>query len=64
VAASGSGGLGQWQSLRRNVAEDYKRAYGADPGRVLGVAVMTDTDNTGTTAVGQYSNIQIECAAK
>jgi len=64
VAASGSGGLGQWQSLRRNIVEDYKRAYGADPGRLLGVAVMTDTDNTGTTATGIYANIQIECPAK
>lgn len=64
VVASGTGGLGQWQSLRRNVVEDYRRAYGADPGRLLGVAVMTDTDNTGTTAVGQYASIQIECTGK
>lgn len=64
VVASGTGGLGQWQSLRRNIAEDYRQAYGADPGRLLGVAVMTDTDNTGTTAVGQYASIQIECAGK
>lgn len=64
VVASGTGGLGQWQSLRRNIAEDYRRAYGAEPGPLLGVAVMTDTDNTGTTAVGQYANIRIECAGK
>lgn len=64
VVASGNNGLGQWQSLRRNVAEDYRRAYGADPGRLLGVAVMTDTDNTGTTATGLYANIQIECPVK
>ncbi len=64
VVASGNGGLGQWQSLRRNVAEDYRRAFGASPGSLLGVAVMTDTDNTGTTAVGQYASIQIECAGK
>jgi hypothetical protein len=62
VVASGAGGLGQWQSLRRNIAEDYRRAYGAEPGQLLGAAVMTDTDNTGTTAVGQYANIQVECA--
>lgn len=64
VVASGTGDLGQWQSLRRNIAEDYRRAYGAAPGPLLGVAVMTDTDNTGTTAVGQYADIRIECAGK
>jgi hypothetical protein len=64
VVASGAAGLGQWQSLRRNIAEDYRRAYGTAPGPLLGVAVMTDTDNTGTTAVGQYADIRIECAGK
>ena len=62
VVASGASGLGQWQSVRRNIADDYRRAYGAEPGRVLGVAVMTDTDNTGAKAVGQYSDIRFVCA--
>lgn len=62
VVASGAGGLGQWQALRRNIADDYRRAYGAEPGRLLGVAVMTDTDNTGTTATGHYADIRLECA--
>jgi len=62
VVASGASGLGQWQSVRRNLAQDYRRAYGAEPGRVLGVAVMTDTDNTGAKAVGQYADIRFVCA--
>lgn len=62
VVASGSNGLGKWQSVRRNVAEDYRHAYGTEPGPVLGVAVMTDTDNTGTKAVGEYADIRFECA--
>lgn len=61
VVASGPSGLGVWQSVRRNVAEDYRRAYGARPGQVLGIAVMTDTDNTGTKAVGEYADIRFEC---
>jgi len=64
VVASGTGGLGQWQSLRRNIAEDYKRAYGADPDRLLGIAVMTDTDNTGETATGLYADLRLECPGK
>ena len=61
VVASGTRGLGSWQSVRRNVAEDYRRVYGAEPGPALGVAVMTDTDNTGKKAVGEYADIRFEC---
>jgi len=61
AVASGSKGLGQWQTVQRNLAADYKRAFGAAPGRVLGVAVMTDTDNTGAKAVGEYSDIRFDC---
>lgn len=62
VVASGSAGLGKWQSVRRNVAADYRRAYGAEPGPVLSVSVMTDTDNTGEKAVGEYADIRFDCA--
>jgi hypothetical protein len=61
VVASGNSGLGAWQSVRRNVAEDYRRAFGAEPGPVVGVAVMTDTDNTGKKAAGEYADIRFEC---
>jgi len=61
AVASGASGLGSWQTVRRDLAEDYQRAFGAAPGRVLGVAVMTDTDNTGSKAVGEYADIRFEC---
>lgn len=61
AVASGADGLGRWQSVQRNLVEDYRRAYGAEPGPVLGVAVMTDTDNTGTKAAGEYAEIRLEC---
>ena len=64
AVASGTSGLGQWQSVQRNLAEDYKKAYGAEPGTVLAVGVMTDTDNTGTKAVGDYAAIRIGCGSR
>lgn len=64
AVASGKGGLGSWQSVQRNLADDYRRAYGAEPGPLLAVAVMTDTDNTGTRAVGEYSGLRITCPGK
>jgi len=61
AAASGQSGVGSWQSVQRNLADDYTRAFGTAPGPVVGVGVMTDTDNTGTTAVGEYADIRIGC---
>ena len=61
VIASGASGLGAWQTVNRNLVADYRRAYGADPGPLLGVAAMTDTDNTGAKAVGQYADIRLQC---
>ena len=62
AVASGREGLAGWQPVQRNLADDYRRAYGAAPGPVVAVAVMTDTDNTGTKAVGQYAGVRIGCA--
>jgi Protein of unknown function (DUF3047) len=64
VVATGASGLGSWQSVRRDLAADYRLAYRAEPGRILGVAVMTDTDNTGTKATGQYADIRLTCAGQ
>jgi len=61
VVASGAGGLGSWQAVQRNLRDDYRRAYGAEPGALLGVAVMTDTDNTRAQAVGEYANLKLDC---
>lgn len=62
VVASGKDNVGQWQTLQRDVRADYKQAFGADAGALLGVAVMTDTDNTGAKALGRYAGIRLDCA--
>lgn len=64
VVASGRDGLGQWQSVTRSLADDYRLAYNADPGPVIGVGVMTDTDNTGARAVGEYDGLRMACASR
>lgn len=63
VVASGPSGLTAWQTVRRNLAEDYRLAFGRLPGRVIGVAAMTDTDNTGAKASGDYADIRFSCTA-
>jgi hypothetical protein len=42
VVESGEARLDQWVSVRRNVLEDYRRAFGEDPGPIVAVGVMTD----------------------
>jgi hypothetical protein len=58
VAQNGPAGVGAWQSMRRNVADDYRRAFGEDPGRLIGVGILTDSDNTGETVDAWYGDIR------
>ena len=58
VAQSGRAGVGQWQTRERDVVADFERAFGEPPGRLIGVSVMTDTDNTGGHAVAYYGGFQ------
>ncbi len=57
VAASGRERIGSWQQITRNVLEDYRRAFGGDPGRITAIGIMTDTDNTGERAQSWYGDI-------
>ena len=58
VAASGPEGVGQWRSFTRNIVEDYEKAFGEKPGRLIGIGVLTDTDNTGETVEAWYGDIR------
>ncbi len=57
VAESGAQRLGRWVEVRRNVLEDFRRAFGEEPWDVVAVGVMSDTDNTGQSAHCLYGDI-------
>ena len=57
VVESGRDQLGHWQEITRNVIEDYRRAFGEEPGRISAVGIMTDTDNTGGNVHAYYGDI-------
>jgi hypothetical protein len=59
VAASGAEGVGQWRDFTRNIAEDFEMAFGEKPGRLVGVGIMTDTDNTGETVDAWYGDLRL-----
>lgn len=57
VVESGPGKLNEWVNEERNIYEDYKKAFGEEPLMISGVAIMTDTDNTGESATAYYGDI-------
>lgn len=57
VVESGSQGLGQWQSYERDVRADFEKAFGEAPGALVGVGIMTDSDNTKSVARAWYGPI-------
>jgi hypothetical protein len=54
---SGKEKVGQWVSEKRNLYQDYRALFGEEPPAIIGLAVMTDTDNTGEKAVAYYRDI-------
>lgn len=58
VATSGPTDVGQWVTVRRNVVEDFRRAFIEAPGLLFEVGVLTDTDNTGATVDAWYGDIR------
>ena len=57
-----SGGVGEWHELRRNVLEDYRRAFGEEPWDIVAVGVMTDARNTHEIASAQFGDISFRPA--
>jgi hypothetical protein len=51
--------VGEWVSERVNVYADYKRLFGREPKLVQAIGLMSDSDNTGSTAVAHYRGITI-----
>jgi hypothetical protein len=59
VVDSGWGNLGEWHKHERDLAADYKLAYGEAPGNVIGIALLTDTDNTKSEVRALYGDIEL-----
>ena len=55
---SGPGKVGQWTHQIRNVRSDYKRFIGGDVKQADAIAIMTDTDNSGSVARAFYGDVR------
>ncbi|MBI3714424.1 MAG: DUF3047 domain-containing protein [Betaproteobacteria bacterium] len=64
VAESGPARVGKWLRFTRNIEEDYRRAFGEEPGRVESVGVLTDSNSTGHNIISYYGDIEFHTTAR
>ncbi|MEA5113673.1 MAG: DUF3047 domain-containing protein [Geobacteraceae bacterium] len=56
---SGPSKAGQWIAEERDILADFRRVFGEEPPDAGGIAIMTDTDNTGSEATAWYGDITL-----
>ena len=59
VLESGSEGAGSWRTEIVDVPADYRRLFGSEPPDPQGIALLTDADDTGTTAAADYDDFRV-----
>lgn len=59
VVDSGAAELRRWRDHRRDLAADFRLAFGEEPGRLTSIAYMTDSDNTRSQARCWYGPVQL-----
>lgn len=57
----GDARTGEWRTHTRDVRADWRAAFGEDVERIHGVALMTDADDSKSSAAARYGNIRF-CA--
>jgi Protein of unknown function (DUF3047) len=60
VLESGAARLGRWCHYERDIIADYRKTFGEEPGPLVSVALMTDADNTRSTAEAWYGEVLLE----
>lgn len=62
VLRNGSAPLGEWTTETRNLASDFRAAFGREPAEPLqAIALFTDNDQTGEPAIANYRDAEIIC---
>ena len=61
IARSGAALAGTWVTETHDIYADYRRIVGGagEPPRIEGIALMTDTDDTGERVVAYYDAITL-----
>ena len=64
VVESGIGKLKQWVDYERNIRADYQTAFGEEPGALVGIGIMSDSDNTRSTTKAWYGPVTLGTVAQ
>lgn len=59
VVESGPQQLGRWLDYERDISADYEKVFGEAPGALVGIGIMTDTDNTRLQATAWYGPLTL-----
>jgi hypothetical protein len=62
VVESGPARAGEWVTYRRNVLEDYRRAFGEEAGEIVSIGLMTDPGDDGSRRRGFYGDMTFHAA--
>ena len=60
VLQSGPGSIGQWRPEVRDVAADFKEAFGFDAPAITGISVGNDTDNTDDRVTSWFGDVSFK----
>jgi len=60
VLESGAASAGRWLEERRDVAADFRAAFGRPAPRVTGIAAGNDTDQTGEAVTAWFGDFRLE----
>ena len=64
VLRTGAGQAGAWVQERRDVGKDLQRAFPGSKGQLTGLAIATDTDNTGEEAHAGFADFRFVASAQ
>jgi hypothetical protein len=58
VVDSGAAQTSVWRFHERDIVGDFRKAFGEEPGPLISVALMTDSDNTRSTVRAYYGEVK------
>jgi len=64
VLESGPDSLNRWLDYERDIRADFVAAFGEEPGRLIAVGIMTDTDNTRSNTQAWYGPVMLGTAGR
>jgi hypothetical protein len=59
VIESGNGKASQWVGESRDLAADFRKAFGREPPPITGIAIAADTDNTRARANAWFGDVRL-----